>query len=185
MGSYAFGSGNANNVIDEYKDKLMSEICETLDEKRTPLINICMNLTGDFNKASVIRANNAFIAKEVWIVGKRKFDRRGTVGTHHFEHVVFAEDLNGLPTLIDEGYTIFPVDNNPEYEPVPVFEVTLPEKTAFIYGEEMLGLSLEVIESCNGQALYIPQYGSVRSLNVAQAAAIMMYEYTRQHLRGV
>jgi tRNA G18 (ribose-2'-O)-methylase SpoU len=186
MGDYAYSIGMPRNVTDEYKGKLMDEICSSLDRKRTPLVNICMNLTGDFNKASVIRASNAFVAREVWIVGKRHFDRRGCVGTHHFEHVIFKEDLegaDGLAGLIEQGYTIFGVDNVPEYRPTPLYDVALPEKSAFLYGEEMRGLDPDIIARCNGGVLYIPQYGSVRSLNVAQAAAVTMYEYARQHNR--
>ncbi len=187
MGDDAYGTGMPRNVIDEYKGKLMAEICSSLDSKRTPLVNICMNLTGDFNKASVIRASNAFVAREVWIVGKRHFDRRGCVGTQHFEHVIFKESLDGpdgLADLLAQGYTVYGLDNVPGYHPTPIYDVAFPQRSAFLYGEEMRGLDPAAIARCNGGALYIPQYGSVRSLNVAQAAAVVMYEYARQHRDG-
>ncbi len=170
------------NVTDFYKRWETEAIRADLDTNRIPMVNICMNLTGEFNKSSVIRANNAFLGKEVWLVGKRKFDKRGSVGAHLYEHVKHAENWEELfEHLIAEGYTIFPVDNIESGDPKPLYAVDFPEKSAFLYGEEMLGLSAEAIAACNGEMVYIPQYGSVRSINVAQAAAVVMYEYSRQH----
>lgn len=181
VGSYGYGEGSPKNVVDAYRDKLVKEICEDLDTRRSNTIVICMNLTGDFNKASVIRAANAFLAKEVILVGKRRLDRRGAVGTHHYEHILHREDTSFIDDLIADGYTVFPVDNIKEYQPKRIDRYSLPEKCAFVFGEELLGLSDEVIKQCNAPMIYIPQYGSVRSINVAQAAAVVLYEYTRQH----
>jgi tRNA(Leu) C34 or U34 (ribose-2'-O)-methylase TrmL len=64
---------------------------------------------------------------------------------------------------------------------MPVFDAIFPWKSAFFFGEEMEGLLQEDIDVCNGPTIYIPQYGSVRSINVAQAAAIVNYEYAKQH----
>lgn len=170
------------NIIDYYKHSSDEEIRADLDTRRTPLVNICMNLTSDYNKSAVIRANNAFLGRKVVIVGRRRYDVRGTVGTRHYEHVDHSVELAPvIEELIAEGYTVVPVDNIPEYDPVNLFEVKLPEKVAFVYGEEGLGLSAESIELCNGPMIAVQMYGSVRSLNVAQCAAVLMAEYSRQH----
>lgn len=180
-GTYGYGQGTPKNVIDAYRDKFIQEICADLDARRSPVVAVCMNLTGDFNKASVVRAANAFLIKEVVLVGERRFDRRGAVGTHHYEHISHRPDLSFVHDLIAQGYTVFPVDNVERFDPVPVFDVRLPLKSAFVFGEELRGLVEEDVAHCNGPMLYIPQYGSVRSVNVAQAAAVVLYEYTRQH----
>lgn len=159
----------------------MEAIRADLDKNRAPLVNVCMNLTNDFNKASVIRANNAFLGEAVWMVGARKYDPRGAVGTNKYEHVKHTPEWMPLrDELKAAGYTIFAVDNYPERNPAAAYDVILPEKTVFVYGEEQLGLSDEVVDSCDA-TVYIEQYGSVRSINVAQAAAVLMYEYRRQH----
>lgn len=175
--------GAARNTVDAYKDKMTSEIRATLDEQRSEMVNICMNLSSDFNKSSVVRASNAFLGQEVWIVGNRKFDRRGAVGTHHYEHIKYSPDYQELfDHLIADGYTIFPVDNREEFNPKVINEMIFPAKSAFLYGEEMLGLDDDVIKACNGDMIYIRQRGSVRSLNVAQAAAVTMCFYDSQHV---
>lgn len=175
-------SGNTpTNVADAFYNMTTEQIKAELKTGRSQLVNICMNLTSDFNKSSVIRANNAFLGREVIIVGKKRFDRRGCVGAHHYETVKYSETLEPvIENLKSEGYTIYAVDNVPEYAPKAVYDIALPDKTAFLYGEEQAGLAPENIALCDDM-LYIPQFGSVRSINVAQAAAVMMSEYNRTH----
>lgn len=173
---------DSRNLIDYFKHSSEAEIRADLDSRRTPLVNICMNLTNDFNKAAVVRANNAFLGRKVYMVGRRKYDIRGTVGTRHYEHVEHSEELAPvIESLIAEGYTVCAVDNIESYGPVNLFDVELPEKVAFVYGEEGLGLSAESIALCNGPMIAVQMYGSVRSLNVGQCAAVLMAEYSRQH----
>ena len=170
------------NVADEYRhihDVLA--IRAALAEKRHAFVNVCMNLTSDFNKSTVIRTANAFLARETWLVGKRKFDPRGTVGTHHYETIKHADEWSEVRDILRaDGYTIFAVDNIYEFTPVSLYETEFPEKSAFVYGEEQLGLSEDVIRDCDAM-VYIPMQGTVRSLNAATAAGIIMSEYVRQH----
>lgn len=174
----------SRNVIDRYKAWATEQIVADLETRRTECVSVLVNLGSDFNKASIIRANNAFTGRKVVITERRRFNKRGTVGTHNYEHVEYVEStLTAIADLIAEGYTVYPVDNTPEFKPQPILSVTLPVKTAFVYGEEGLGLSSEVVAACNGAPVYIPQYGSVRSINVAQCAAIMFQMYDLQHPR--
>lgn len=179
-------SADTRNVIDPYKAWETEQIVADLETRRTPLVNVCVNLTSDFNKGAIIRANNAFTGARVILTGRRRYDKRGTVGTHHYEHVEHAPDtLTAIAALIADGYTVHPVDNTPEFGPIPITQVTFPAKTAFLYGEEQLGLDATTITACNHAPVYIPQHGSVRSLNVGQAAAVAMMMYEMQHPRDI
>ena len=66
-----------------------------------------------------------------------------------------------------------------EYSPINLMDVALPKRSAFVFGEEGPGLSRGAIDLCDNM-LYIGMFGSVRSLNVAVAAGIVQYEYSRQ-----
>lgn len=181
--TYRDNTSTSHNVQDKFLNLTTEQIKEELLAGRSKMITVCMNLTSDFNKASIIRANNAFLGKEVIIVGKKKFDRRGTVGTHHYEIIKHADTFEDVaPVLQANGYTLFAVDNIDKYNPTPIYDIDLPEKSAFVYGEEQAGLSETIIEQCDSM-IYIPQYGSVRSINVAQAAAVTMSEYSRRWRR--
>lgn len=175
---------SGRNVIDPYKAWETEQIVADLETRRTPLVNVCVNLTSDFNKGAIIRANNAFTGARVIITERRRYDKRGTVGTHHYEHVEYIPDtLTAIADLIADGYTVMPVDNTPEFHPLPITQVTFPAKTAFLYGEEQAGLPRAAIEAANHPPVYIPQHGSVRSLNVGQAAAVAMFAYEMAHPR--
>jgi tRNA (guanosine-2'-O-)-methyltransferase len=50
-----------------------------------------------------------------------------------------------------------------------------------LFGEEGRGLSQEAIESAD-DIVYIPQLGSVRSLNLGTASGIAMYDYCSKML---
>ena len=79
---YSFGmdyNGDNRNVINKYKDWVNAEIRADLQKNRSQCVNIFINLSGDFNKASAIRSHNAFLGKEVYIVGRRRYDIRGAV----------------------------------------------------------------------------------------------------------
>lgn len=171
-----------NNVIDLYKSWEADEIRADLQPRRNDMISVCQNLSHDFNKAVVVRSNNAFLGKAVYIVGRRRYDRRGTVGTYHYENVYHADSMREVIDLLhSNNYTVFGIDNNVTTNKIPkqlgTFEI--PRLSAFVYGEETTGLSDDTINLCD-DLVYIRQQGSVRSLNVSCAATCCMYEYTRQ-----
>lgn len=168
------------NVNDYYKDWEVDAIRADLDTNRSPLISVFINLSGDFNKATGIRNHNHFCGREIWLVGNKQYDRRGTVGTHHYENIHHAEFFADV-VLANPGYKIVAVENNitldkPTYS---VVDYEFPEKTMLVFGEEKSGIPEVILELCH-DLVYIPNRGSVRSLNVGTASGIMMYEYSKQ-----
>ena len=168
------------NVIDLYKKMRTDEIRADLQDRRTDVVMILNHINYNINIGTVIRSNNAFLGKEVYIVGRRRYDKRGTAGTSHYEHVYHADTLDEVVDYLHSlGYTIYAVDNIMEYNPINIINENFPKKSAFLFGEEGDGLSKREIELCD-KMVYIQMFGSVRSLNVACAAAVVEYEYSRQ-----
>jgi tRNA G18 (ribose-2'-O)-methylase SpoU len=166
------------NVIDHYKNMSDELIRGLLNEKRNDLIVICENYASDFNLSSTIRNANAFTAKETWIVGNKKYDRRGTVGTHNYESIKHSPDTQSLlQNLRDQGYRIVIMDNIEGAESIETYE--WQPKTALIMGQEKIGVSQTAIDMAD-DVVYIPMRGSTRSLNVAVASGIAMYDYSRK-----
>ena len=130
---------------------------------------------GDFNFSTVIRNCNAFLARKVYRAGKRQYDRRGTVGTHHYEHVGYDESIiNLINKYRQEGYRIVAIDNVGEAQDIRSYR--WEPKSFMLFGEEGRGLSQEAIE-LSDDIVYIPQFGSVRSLNLGTASGLAMYDY--------
>lgn len=167
---------DSRNVIDHYKFLNDELIKGDLNERRHNYSILCVNLVNDFNIASVIRANNAFCGKEILVFGNKQYDRRGTVGTHKYENFRHVRELDDLEGVVSEYDIVVGIDNIAEAKPINTYEWQHDKKTLIVLGQESIGIPGEIIEKCD-DLLYIKQYGSVRSLNVAQAAAIVMYDY--------
>ncbi|MEL6136522.1 MAG: RNA methyltransferase [Cyanobacteria bacterium J06628_6] len=54
------------------------------------------------------------------------------------------------------------------------------KKTVLVLGQELTGVPKDVLAACE-DAIAIPRYGQVESLNVHTAAAIALYEHRRQY----
>ena len=61
----------------------------------------------------------------------------------------------------------------------PYHTISYPKRTMIILGNEGNGVSIEIIEMCD-QAITIPMYGDIESLNVSIAAALCMYKVREQ-----
>lgn len=57
-------------------------------------------------------------------------------------------------------------------------EADLSGRTALVFGNEAKGASREILDASG--KIYIPMYGGAESLNVATAAAVILYEAARQ-----
>jgi len=164
-------------VRDEYKGMAPEAIKKALDEKRHAFAVLCANVVYDFNLGSIIRTANAFLAAEVVIYGRRKADLRGAMGSYVYENLVHVPDAAALDTLVAKrGYT--PVCFEETADAVPLADLKWPAKPLMIFGQEGPGVPAELLELAT-HTTYIPQYGSIRSLNVGVAAGIAMHDWLR------
>jgi tRNA G18 (ribose-2'-O)-methylase SpoU len=74
---------------------------------------------------------------------------------------------------------IIGVDNIDGAEAIDDIQLPTDKHIIFAFGEENSGLTPEMLAICDS-LVYIKQFGSVRSLNVGSASAIIMYEYCRR-----
>lgn len=163
------------NVVDFYKYWENEAIIADLDNKRNDFVIAVERINGDFNFSTVIRNCNAFLGRMIYRCGKRQYDKRGTVGTHHYEHVEYSENVVDLVNYYrSEGYRIVAIDNVGEAQDIRSYR--WEPKSFMLFGEEGRGLSKEAIELAD-DIVYIPQFGSVRSLNIGTASGIAMYDY--------
>lgn len=167
------------NVIDDYKFMLLDEIKFHLNEKRAEYTSVFINLEKDFNKAVGVRNHNAFAGKDIWFVGKKQWDRRGAVGTYHYEDVHHAANWEIFMENKPDG-PIICLENIGGPKQVSLLDFVLPKNAIFVYGEEKSGIPEYIIKDAD-YILSIPMWGSVRSLNVSVVSGIIMYEYRRQH----
>lgn len=165
------------NVRDEFKGKSNEYIKGSLATRRNNFILMFENALRDFNFSALIRASNAFACESIIYSGFRKYDPRGAVGTGHYENIYHVDDLEYQINLYKELGYIFAVAESDIYEKsqmLPTYQ--WPDKVIVMFGEEGTGVRDEFIELAD-VVISIPQIGSVRSMNVASSAHIMIYDY--------
>jgi tRNA G18 (ribose-2'-O)-methylase SpoU len=171
--------GDRRNVADRYRYWRLDAIVADLDTRRHPFHVAIENWQHDFNIGSIVRTANAFLAAQVHIVGRRRWNRRGAMVTDRYQHVRHHHDLGTLAAWAAEtGLPLLGVDNLPGSEPLEA--AALPRACVLLFGQEGPGLSAAARAACES-TLSIAQFGSTRSINASAAAAIAMHAWVRQH----
>lgn len=172
-------AGDRRNVVDRYRYWRLEAIVEDLDTRRNPFHVAIENWQHDLNIGSVVRTANAFLAREVHIVGNRKWNRRGAMVTDRYQHVRHHPQLADLAAYAEEhALAVIGIDNLPGSVPLETYE--LPTDCILLFGQEGPGLTEAAHAICT-DVLSIAQFGSTRSINASAAAAIAMHAWIRRH----
>jgi tRNA G18 (ribose-2'-O)-methylase SpoU len=171
--------GDRRNVVDRYRYWTMEAIIADLDTRRHDFHVAIENWQHDFNIGTIVRTANAFLAKEVHIVGNRRWNRRGAMVTDRYQHIRHHHTAGELADYLHgQGVALLGIDNLPGSEPIETLQ--LPRKVCLLFGQEGPGLSDGAREVCDG-TFSITQFGSTRSINASAAGAIAMHTWIRQH----
>ena len=172
-------NGDTRNVVDQYRYWTMEAIVSDLDSKRHSFEVAIENWQHDLNIGTIVRTANAFLAARVHIVGKKRWNKRGAMVTDRYQHVVHHRTIEEFTNSVKEsGKRVVGIDNLPGS--VSITESKLQADTVFVFGQEGPGLSAAMREASD-ELLFIPQFGSTRSINAGVASGIAMYEWISQH----
>ncbi len=175
--------GDRRNVIDDYRYWQLEAIVADLDEKRHDFHVAIENWQHDFNIGTVVRNANAFLAREVHIVGNRRWNRRGAMVTDRYQHIRHHASVADLAAwAADASLTLVGVDNLPGS--VALESAALPQKCVLLFGQEGPGLSDAARELCE-LTCSIAMFGSTRSINAGVASGIAMHAWIRQHVASL
>jgi len=177
--SELLADGDRRNVVDAYRYWRRDAIVADLDVRRHPFHVAIENFQHDHNIGTVVRTANAFLARAVHIVGRRRWNRRGAMVTDRYQHIAHHPDV---PALLDfarvEGLAVVAVDNTPGS--VRLERTELPRQALLVFGQEGPGLTTETHAAAE-LVVSIAQFGSTRSINAGVAAGIVMHAWVRQH----
>jgi tRNA G18 (ribose-2'-O)-methylase SpoU len=171
--------GDRRNVVDRYRYWRREAIVADLDLRRHDFHVAIENWQHDMNIGTVVRTANAFLAREVHIVGRRRWNRRGAMVTDRYQHVRHHETIEAfLAWAATADLPVLGIDNLPGSRPLE--RHALPRRCVLLFGQEGPGLSDGARSAC--AALYsIAQYGSTRSINAGVASGIAMHAWIQAH----
>lgn len=155
-----------------------------------PLTLMMFNLNGDMNIGMSIRSAVIYGCSDVYIVGKKRYDRRPEVGAknyisfHRLPTITpsFFLENKLVPIFVEQGGTPLEDFSFKPYLPNKLMEGW---KVCLVVGSESYGLPMQDFKELGAPVVTISQYGVLRSLNVSVATGIVLYEFCRQWRKSV
>ena len=187
---------NNFNVRPEIKNNTIEELKKISKKDRSNFDLMLLNITGDLNFGIIIRTSHLLGANKVIVFGRRRLDKRATVGAENYQEVERYEGLNTDLTINKEEFFKI-LDKNKLYFPIFVeiggknlkeikWKNEIPKNVTpiFIFGNENRGISEEIMDEAKkrnlGIIVSIPQKGVLKSLNVSTAASIILWDYVKE-----
>lgn len=174
------------NVHDHLKSLTVPELQNVSKEDKLPFGVCLFNIQYDMNFGNIIRSACIMGAERVIVMGKRKIDRRSCVGSQNYIDIVKAdglvEDTIDVNVFVDtmEKFNYYPVFMETGCKPITKFTDSHDYKyPCLVFGSESYGIDPEFLKLPESKSYSIPQRGVIRSLNVASAAAIAMWEVSK------
>ena len=172
-------AGDRRNVVDRYRYWSREAIVADLDTRRHGFHVAIENWAHDANIGTVVRTANAFLAAEVHIVGRRRWNRRGAMVTDRYQHLRHHDSVAALLSWArEQGLTVVAVDNTPGARRLE--EQPLPHDCILLFGQEGPGVSDDGLRQAD-LTVSIAQFGSTRSINAGVAAGIVMHAWIARH----
>jgi len=157
---------------------------ERVPEKKSELVIVLENIRSAFNAGSIIRSCECFGVGKLILAGITPDVTNSKVlktakGTEKYVAIDKTRDLaETLCKLKENGYIIAGAETGKGS--IGITDFIMPEKTAFVFGNEEIGITSDSLKHCD-YIVSIKMSGMKNSLNVASAAAVFMYEYSKTH----
>lgn len=152
------------------------------ESDKLPLVLVLDDIRSMYNVGSIFRTADAFRVQKIVLCGitaqpplqEIHKTALGAEDSVNWEYNPYATDA--VSVLKNKGYTVLAIEQVEKSINLLHFQPTLEKPYAFVLGNEVNGVQQEVVDLCDG-SLEIPQFGTKHSLNVANTAAIVMWDF--------
>lgn len=147
--------------------------------EKFPITVVLDNVRSMHNVGSVFRTCDAFNIEKLWLCGitgkppHREITKTAIGAERTVDWEYAASAVECVRILKERGYNILGVEQ--VEGAVQLGTHTFAERQALVFGNEIDGVSEEVLALCD-HALEIPQWGSKHSLNISVAAGLVLWE---------
>ena len=156
------------------------------DAEKTPFVVVYDNVRSALNVGSAFRTADSFRLAEVVLCGitaqppHKEIFKTALGATETVNWRYFDDTVTGLQALRAEGYEIWAVEQVENSTMLHNFAVNCSKKYAFVFGNEVEGVSEAALACCDG-CIEIPQIGAKHSLNISVCTGIVVWEAFRQY----
>ena len=154
---------------------------------KTPLVIVLDNIRSLNNIGSVFRTADAFLIEKIFLCGitatpPHKDIHKTALGATESMAWEYRKDTLSLIQELREDYCCIAVEQAEEATLLNDFSVRDNQKYAVVFGNEVKGVSQEVVNNCH-EVVEIPQYGTKHSLNIAVSAGIVVWDLWKKILK--
>ena len=150
--------------------------------QKTPFTLVLDNVRSLNNIGSVFRTADAFLVEMIYLCGitatpPNKDIRKTALGATESVTWEYCENtLQLVLRLKSEGFVVLAIEQAENAQILQDFEIDATKKYALIFGNEVKGVSQEVVSACNG-VLEIPQFGTKHSLNISVSVGVVVWDF--------
>ena len=151
---------------------------------KKPLVVVMDNIRSMHNVGSVFRTADAFLISGICLCGftpqppHRDIHKTALGATDSVDWLYYENTSDAVLALKERGFKVLAIEQT---EGSILLNEYVQSNTplAFVFGNEVDGVSNEVIQLCDG-VIEIPQWGMKHSLNISVAAAVVLWEFVRK-----
>ena len=150
--------------------------------KKTSAIVILDNLRSIHNVGSIFRTSDSFLIEKIIISGytatpENSRMEKTALGSSDSVDWEYSDDIiETIKKLQKKDVKIISIEQADESLKIEKFNPIKGTKYAFIFGNEVDGVSYEII-NVSDEVVEIPQVGTKHSLNVSVAAGIVLWDF--------
>lgn len=158
------------------------------NQAKLPVTVVLDNVRSMHNVGSTFRTTDAFALEQIILCGitgtppHREIEKTALGATRSVNWQHIADTVQAIRQLRDAGYHILAVEQAAGSHALHQFVPIPTEKYALVFGNEVHGVSDEVMAEVDG-CIEIPQSGTKHSLNIAVSVGIVLWKfYATLHL---
>ncbi len=165
-------------------EKRVAKVNKVLKSRQDSLTVILENIHDSHNVSAIFRTCDAVgVSKISLVYDVEKFPKIGKKSSASAFKWVEKEKYDSIKKCYSDfhsrGFKIYASALNDKSK--NLFDLDLSGKVAIVLGNEHRGVSEEAAELAD-ETFMIPMHGMVQSLNVSVAAAVILYEASRQRM---
>ncbi|MGN6639963.1 MAG: RNA methyltransferase [Mucilaginibacter sp.] len=159
-----------------------ASVSEFKAQDKLPVAIVLDNVRSMHNVGSVFRTCDGFAVEQICLCGitgrppHREIEKTALGATQSIDWHYYPTPLEAVNQLRKEGYTIVAIEQAEKSIMLNNFEVDTDKKYALIFGNEVNGVSdevMQVIDAC----IEIPQFGTKHSFNIVVSAGIVLWDF--------
>ena len=146
---------------------------------KTPVVLVLDNIRSLNNIGSVFRTADAFLIEKIYLCGitatpPHKDIHKTALGATESVAWEYHPNTEALIKGLRDTYECLAVEQAENAIMLNNLRVDTQKKYALVFGNEVKGVSQEVVNACHG-VLEIPQYGTKHSLNIAVSVGVVVW----------